>query len=125
MHSPHWGEKSVTTWSPTSTDVTPSPTASTTPAPSCPSTAGAYPEGSAPDAVYMSVWHTPQATRRTSASPACGSASSTSWTASGAPNSSRTAALILTCASLRNHLLLQRDRERDEPPRRDAREERL
>jgi hypothetical protein len=40
-HSPHWGEKSVTTWSPSATDVTPSPTRSTTPAPSCPSTAGA------------------------------------------------------------------------------------
>ena len=40
MHSPHWGENSVTTWSPGSTSVTPSPTASTTPAPSWPSTVG-------------------------------------------------------------------------------------
>ena len=39
-HSPHWGEKSVTTWSPGSTSVTPSPTRSTTPAPSWPSTHG-------------------------------------------------------------------------------------
>src|SRR4051794_21409511 len=42
----------------------------------------------------MSVWHTPVATSRTSASPACGSAKSTSWTTSGAPNSSSTAARI-------------------------------
>src|SRR4051812_50101686 len=43
----------------------------------------------------MSVWQTPVATRRTSASPAFGSASSTSWTTSGAPNSSNTPARIL------------------------------
>src|SRR3954454_15229078 len=42
----------------------------------------------------MWVWHTPQAPSRTSTSPAFGSARSISWTASGAPNSSRTAALI-------------------------------
>src|SRR3954454_18432280 len=42
----------------------------------------------------MSVWHTPVATSRTSASPAFGSARSTSWTTSGAPNSSSTAARI-------------------------------
>ena len=35
------GENRVTTWSPGATLVTPSPTASTTPAPSCPSTVGA------------------------------------------------------------------------------------
>ena len=40
-HSRHWGEKSVTTWSPGATNATPSPTRSTTPAPSWPSTAGA------------------------------------------------------------------------------------
>src|SRR4051795_4918955 len=43
----------------------------------------------------MSVWQTPHATRRTSTSPAFGSASSTSCTASGAPKSSSTAARIL------------------------------
>ena len=41
MHSPHWGENSVTTWSPGATRLTPSPTRSTTPAPSWPSTVGA------------------------------------------------------------------------------------
>ena len=40
------------------------------------------------------MWQTPHATSRTSTSPAFGSASSTSWIASGAPNSSRTAALM-------------------------------
>ena len=40
-HSRHCGEKSVTTWSPGATDETPSPTRSTTPAPSWPRTAGA------------------------------------------------------------------------------------
>src|SRR3954453_11092975 len=94
-HSRHWGEKRVTTWSPTARSRTPSPTASTTPPPSWPSTVGEYPDGSTPEAVYRSVWHTPQATSRTSTSPARGSARSTSWTTSGAPNSSSTAARIL------------------------------
>ncbi len=99
MHSPHWGENSVTTRSPGRTLVTASPTRSTIPAPSWPRTVGAYPDGSAPEAVYMSVWHTPQASRRTSTSPAFGSASSTSVTLSGAPNSSSTAARIFTGVS--------------------------
>ena len=46
----------------------------------------------------MSVWQTPHATSRTSTSPAFGSASSTSWTTSGLPNSSNTAARILVMA---------------------------
>ena len=41
MHSRHCGENSVTTWSPGATELTPSPTRSTTPAPSCPRTVGA------------------------------------------------------------------------------------
>ncbi len=40
-HSPHCGENSVTTRSPSATEVTPSPTASTVPQPSWPSTQGA------------------------------------------------------------------------------------
>ncbi len=40
-HSRHWGENSVTTWSPGATSRTSGPTFSTIPAPSCPSTAGA------------------------------------------------------------------------------------
>ena len=68
MHSPHSGANSVMTWSPGATSVTPGPIRSTTPAPSCPSTHGAYPDGSAPDAVYRSVWQTPHAASRTSTS---------------------------------------------------------
>ncbi len=40
MHSPHWGENSVTTRSPSFTSDTPSPSFSTIPQPSCPSTVG-------------------------------------------------------------------------------------
>src|SRR4051794_16308747 len=47
----------------------------------------------------MSVWHTPQAWRRTRTSPARGPSSSTSCTASGCPNSSNTAARIRMAAS--------------------------
>ena len=50
-----------------------------------------------------SVWQTPQATRRTSTSPARGSARSISRIASGAPNCSRTAALICIDAILDGH----------------------
>src|SRR5262245_60101099 len=99
MHMPHSGAKSVMTWSPGATSVTPSPTRSTTPAPSWPSTQGAYPLGSAPEAVYRSVWQTPHATRRTSTSSDFGSARSSSWTTSGSPNSSSTAARIFTSSA--------------------------
>src|SRR4051795_6169813 len=58
----------------------------------------------------MSVWQTPQACRRTSASPARGPSSSRSWTTRGLPNSSSTAARICTAAILdpedRNEALL-------------------
>ena len=40
-HSRHCGENSVTTWSPSASESTPSPSRSTTPAPSWPSTVGA------------------------------------------------------------------------------------
>src|SRR6187200_2812118 len=112
MHSPHSGAKSVMTWSPGATSVTPSPTRSTTPAPSWPRTHGAYPLGSAPEAVYRSVWQTPHATSRTSTSSDFGSASSSSWTTRGSPNSSSTAARIFTSSAHRflhergDHLLV-------------------
>src|SRR4029453_15808859 len=67
--SRHWGEKSVTTWSPGATEVASSPTRSTMPAPSWPSTVGKYPDGSAPEAVYRSLWQTPPATTRRGARP--------------------------------------------------------
>src|SRR6187402_2446278 len=126
-HSPHSGAKSVMTWSPGATSVTPSPTRSTTPAPSWPRTHGAYPLGSAPEAVYRSVWQTPHATSRTSTSPDFGSARSSSWTMRGSPNSSSTAARIFTSSAhgflheRRDLLLLGgrelRQRERGRPHR--------
>lgn len=48
---------SATTLSPGFTFVTPSPTDSTTPAPSWPSTMGKAPSGSLPESVYASVLH--------------------------------------------------------------------
>ena len=53
----------------------------------------------------MSVWQTPQATRRTSTSPALGSARSISCTTSGFPNSSSTAARIRMCLPPRGQCL--------------------
>ena len=65
----------------------------------------------------MSVWHTPQAASRTSTSPALGSASSTSCTTSGRPNSSRTAARIFTARTLIERPMFIRVAEREPPPR--------
>lgn len=45
----------ATTWSPGFTLVTPSPTDSTIPAPSCPRMMGKAPSGSFPESVYASV----------------------------------------------------------------------
>ena len=56
-----------TTWSPGCTRVTPSPTASTTPAPSCPVTIGGA--TIAPARGSTSVWHMPAPTTRTRTSP--------------------------------------------------------
>ena len=97
MHSaqrPHDGAHESVTWSPTATPVTPSPSASTTPAPSWPSTAG-HGVSAVPSIAFWSEWQTPLAARRTSTSPGPGGASSTSWTASVPPVRSRTAARIL------------------------------
>ena len=41
LHSPHGGTQHSTTWSPTASDVTPSPSSVTTPEPSWPMTSGA------------------------------------------------------------------------------------
>ena len=69
----------------------PRPTASTTPAPSWPSTAGQR-VAAVPSIALRSEWQTPLACRRTSTSPGPGGASSSSVTSSGAPTRSRTAA---------------------------------
>ena len=75
--------------------VTPSPTASTTPAPSCPSTIGWRPAPMWPSARCRSEWQTPAAATRTSSSPRRGGSSSSSRTSSGRSYSCRTAARIL------------------------------
>src|SRR5207248_5573221 len=73
--------KEKMTWSPRANSLTPSPTSSTTPAPSWPSTSGS---GSAmvPLIAERSEWHTPQAPRRTSTSPRLGASTliSSTWT---------------------------------------------
>ena len=60
----------MTTWSPTLTERTSEPTASTTPAPSWPSTDGAF-HGMVPLITDRSLWHTPAApmATRTSVGP--------------------------------------------------------
>jgi hypothetical protein len=82
-HSPHAGTKQNATGSPTATWVTPSPTASTSPAPSWPGTIGWRPSPRCPSARCRSERQTPAAATRTSTSPAPGGASSSSQTWSG------------------------------------------
>src|SRR5207244_11346712 len=65
------------TWSPFFTEVTPGPTSTTIPAPSCPRIAGNRPSGSPPERVNSSVWHTPVALSSTSTSPLLGPSRST------------------------------------------------
>src|SRR6185369_13826994 len=59
-HPPHDGDQLITTGSPTRTFVTPSPTSTTVPAPSCPSTAGTC-WRSVPLDSDRSEWQTPAA----------------------------------------------------------------
>src|SRR5215470_13860674 len=89
------------TWSPFFTEVTPGPTSTTTPAPSCPRIAGNSPSGSAPDNVNSSVWQTPVALISTRTSPAFGPSSSTSSTTSGFPASYATAARVFMAGKYR------------------------
>ena len=63
-HAPQLARVAITTWSPGFTDRTASPTASTMPAPSWPSTAGAG-NGIVPSITDRSEWHTPAACMRT------------------------------------------------------------
>src|SRR5690606_14984637 len=91
-HWPHSAVYSGMTWCPGLTLVTPSPTSTTTPAPSWPSTHGNTPSGSSPDRVKASVWHTPVWLIFTSTSPALGGATSISTICSGWPGAKATAA---------------------------------
>jgi len=79
---PQPGTKSMTTWSPTSRSVTPSPSAWITPAASWPSTMGVS-RGRSPLMMDRSEWHTPAAATLTSTSPGPGGARSTSQISSG------------------------------------------
>src|SRR5437763_1934378 len=72
----------TTTWSPTATVVTPSPTSVTTPAPSWPSTIGSG-LGRSPLRTETSEAHTPEASRRTAISPGRGAPRPRSCTSSG------------------------------------------
>ena len=75
-HVRHWGTHEITTWSPGTRSSTPSPTSSTTPAPSWPSTAGRV-MGRVPFCMERSEWQTPEATMRTRTSPGWGCSTST------------------------------------------------
>src|SRR5258706_10436654 len=92
------------TWWPVFTDVTPGPTSTTTPAPSCPRMAGNSPSGSAPDSVNSSVWQMPVALISTNTSPAFGPSRSTSTTSSGLAFSKATAARVFMTVSLGRHI---------------------
>src|SRR3954451_8128179 len=84
----------ITILSPGATFVTPSPTASTSPAASCPSTTG-NDDASRPSIVNRSEWQIPQWLIRTRTWPALGSATSTSsTTARGWSTACRRAARI-------------------------------
>src|SRR3982751_2660410 len=86
--------KVSSTLSPGATVVTAEPTASTTPAPSWPSTPGNG-NGMCPACTPMSVPHTPAATTRTTTSSGRGSSTVTSCRANGWPVAGRTAAVAV------------------------------
>src|SRR5690606_15140118 len=98
-HCPHSAVYSGMTWSPGFTEVTPSPTSTTMPAPSWPSTTGNRPSGSSPDRVNASVWQTPVWVIVTSTSPFFGGATSISTICSGWPGPKATAARDFMVAS--------------------------
>lgn len=80
-HAPQLASVESATWSPGPTWVTPTPTASTTPAPSCPSTTGTG-KGIVPSTTDRSLWQSPAAEIATCTSPGPGSRisrSSTTW----------------------------------------------
>ena len=90
---PQAGMNEQTTWSPTLTRVTSGPTASITPAPSCPPTIGSRPVES-PVRRCSSEWHIPDAANLIRTSPGFGSSSSSSVISHGLPGSLMIAALV-------------------------------
>ncbi|OLE22898.1 MAG: hypothetical protein AUG49_17605 [Catenulispora sp. 13_1_20CM_3_70_7] len=95
-HWPHGGFQHTMTWSPTETRVTPSPTATTSPAPSWPGTNGTG-CGSTPVMADRSEWHTPVARMRIFTWPGPGSerVRSSRTVRVSAPVSNRTAARMV------------------------------
>src|SRR5690606_8823817 len=83
-HRPQLPSVVRTTWSPTDTLVTASPTASTTPAPSWPRTTGVG-NGIVPSITETSLWHSPAWWMRTRTSCGRGSRTSTSSRTSSSP----------------------------------------
>ncbi len=92
VQRPHEGTKQNATRSPGCTCVTSGATASTMPAPSCPSTIGQRSLPSTPSARCTSEWHTPAAATRTCTSPARGGSSRIVSISTGRPGSRSTAA---------------------------------
>src|SRR5262245_57462492 len=97
-------DRHATTWSPGFTLVTSAPTASTTPAPSWPSTIGrSSGKRPWPSTTCRSLWQTPVAAVRTSTSRPHGLSISTDSTASGSWTFRKTAAWVFMLISSRLH----------------------
>src|SRR6516225_2957964 len=90
---PQVGRNEQTTWSPGLSRLTPVPTSSTTPAPSCPPTIG-YRTGMSPVRRWSSEWQRPAAANRIRTSPSLGGSRSISMTSQSLPMSLSTAALV-------------------------------
>lgn len=80
-------------------EVTPSPSSTTIPAPSWPSMAGNSPSGSSPESVNASVWQMPVAFSSIRTSPALGPSRSTVSMDRGAPDLWATAAFVFMITS--------------------------
>src|SRR5699024_5081471 len=92
-HLPQAGLNDPTTWSPGATCVTPSPAASTTPAPSCPPTIASRP-GRSPPVMCTSERHRPATVPLASPLPWVGAWSSQSMSSYFPPSSRATAAVV-------------------------------
>src|SRR6476660_2059916 len=106
---PHTATNDITTWSPGTKPVTPSPISTTVPAPSWPPTMGnigirpylratSLETDMSPLRMWSSEWHRPAAAISTSTSPVRGGSSSKSSTDRGPPTSCRIAARLLICS---------------------------
>ena len=83
---------------PTRQPATPAPSASITPAISCPGMRGKARPGICPSTVRLSLWQTPQASTRTRTSPRAGSGTSRSTSSSGPPARATCTARIFAIA---------------------------